>query len=120
MRRFWGTGTGGYAAGPRSYEPVRNWQEEWHDEKSFGGINFETRCWVKRYWSDFGCPVSCMKVAMVKAGPLKGAITDDPDYELQAYCGANLGIFDPEGCVYVSTVIDDLGLSGINSANTMG
>jgi len=118
--RFWGTGTGGYAAGPRSAEPVRNWQEEWHDEKSFGGINFETRCWIKRYWSDFGCPVSCMKIAMVKTGPLKGAITDDPDYELQAYCGANLGIFNPEGCVYVSTVIDDLGLSGINSANTIG
>jgi aldehyde:ferredoxin oxidoreductase len=61
-----------------------------------------------------------MKIAMVKAGPLKGAITDNPDYELQAYCGTNLGIFDPEGCIYVSTVVDDLGLSGINSANTMG
>lgn len=118
--RFWGTGTGGYAAGPRSAEPIRNWQEEWHNEKSFGGINFETRCWIKRYWSDYGCPVSCMKVAMVKVGPFKGAITDNPDYELQAYCGTNLGIFDPEGNIYVSSVIDDLGLSGINCANTMG
>jgi len=119
--RFWGTGTGGYVTGASaSAEPIRNWQEEWHDEKTFGGINFETKCWVKRYWSDYGCPVSCMKVAMVKTGPLQGAITDPPDYELQAYCGANLGIFDPEGCVYVSSEIDDLGLSGINGPNTMG
>jgi len=118
--RFWGTGAGGYTAGRGSYEPVRNWQEEWHDEEDFGGINFETRCWVKRYWSDYGCPRSCMKIAMVKTGPFKGAITDNPDYELQAYCGANLGIFDPDGCVYVSSLIDDLGLSGINSANTIG
>jgi aldehyde:ferredoxin oxidoreductase len=118
--RFWGTGTGGYVVGVQaSAEPVRNWQEEWHDEKTFGGINFETKCWVKRYWSDYGCPLSCMKVAVVKTGPLKGAITDNPDYELQAYCGANLGIFDPEGCVYVASVVDDLGLSGINGPNTM-
>jgi aldehyde:ferredoxin oxidoreductase len=120
QRRFWGTGTSGYTAGPRSAEPIRNWQEEWHDEKDFGGINFETKCWIKRYWSDYGCIQSCMKIAMVKTGPLKGAITDMPDYELQAYCGTNLGIFDPEGCVYVSSIVDDLGHSGINGANTMG
>ncbi len=118
--RFWGTGTGGYVTGAQaSAEPIRNWQEEWHDEKAFGGINFETKCWIKKYWSDYGCPVSCMKISMVKAGPLKDAITDPPDYELQAYCGPNLGIFDPEGCVYIASVIDDLGFSGINGPNSM-
>ena len=118
---FWGTGAGGYTVGAvSSSEPVRNWQEEWHHEESIGVINFETRNWVKRYWSDYGCARACMKLAMVKTGPLKGAITDNPDYELEAYCGANLGIFDSDGVVYVSSVVDDLGLSGINSANTMG
>jgi aldehyde:ferredoxin oxidoreductase len=121
QRGFWGTGAGGYSTGAEaSSEPVRNWQEEWHDEKSIGVINLETRNWVKRYWSDFGCPRACMKLATVRSGPLKGAITDNPDYELEAYCGTNLGVFDPDGVVYVSSVVDDLGLSGINSANTMG
>ena len=121
QRGFWGTGAAGYSTGAEaSSEPVRNWQEEWHDEKSIGVINLETRNWVKRYWSDFGCPRACMKLATVRSGPLKGAITDNPDYELEAYCGTNLGIFDPDGVVYVSSVVDDLGLSGINSANTMG
>jgi len=61
-----------------------------------------------------------MKMTMVKAGLLKGAITDGPDYELQAYCGTNLGIFEPEGTIYIASLLDDLGFSGINGANVMG
>lgn len=118
---FWGTGAAGYSTGAEaSAEPVRNWQEEWHDEKDIGVINFETRNWIKRYWSDYGCHVACMKLAMTKTGKFKGAITDNPDYELEAYCGTNLGIFKSDEVLYVSAVVDDLGLSGINSANTMG
>ncbi|MEM2145728.1 MAG: aldehyde ferredoxin oxidoreductase C-terminal domain-containing protein, partial [Candidatus Jordarchaeaceae archaeon] len=49
----------------------------------------------------------------------KGAITDNPDYELEAYLGPNLGVFDPGGIVYLSSLIDDLGLSGINGGNIM-
>jgi aldehyde:ferredoxin oxidoreductase len=119
--RRWGTGSSGYRVGAMtSSEPQRNWQEEYHNECSFSVVNFETKTWVKRYWSDYGCAMSCMKLATVKDGPFAGAITDNPDYELQAYCGTNLGIYDPEGNVYVSSVVDDLGLSGIDSANTMG
>jgi aldehyde:ferredoxin oxidoreductase len=118
--RRWGTGYGGYETGARSSsEPVRNWQEEWHDEKSFGGPKFDFRYWVKRYWSDFNCPASCMKLAVVKTGPYKGTITDNPDYELQAYLGPNLGIFDPSKCIYLSALMDNLGFSGINGPNTM-
>ncbi|MEM1990806.1 MAG: aldehyde ferredoxin oxidoreductase N-terminal domain-containing protein, partial [Candidatus Bathyarchaeia archaeon] len=118
--RRWGTGYGGYEVGARlSSEPVRNWQEEWHDEKRFGGPKFDFRYWVKRYWSDHNCPVACMKLSVVKAGPFKGAITDDPDYEMQAYLGPNLGIFDPDKCIYLSALLDYLGFSGINGGNTL-
>ncbi len=119
MRR-WGTGYGGYTVGAHSSsEPIRNWQEEWHDEKSMGGIKFDLQFWVKRYWSDFNCATCCLKLAVIKSGPYKGAITDNPDYELEAYCGPNLGIFDAGECVYISALMDDLGLSGINGPNTM-
>jgi aldehyde:ferredoxin oxidoreductase len=95
MRR-WGTGYAGYATGAdTSSEPVRNWQEEWHDEKSMGGPKFENRFWVKKKWADFGCTTNCMKISCIKTGKWKGDITDMPDYELEAYCGTNLGIFDP-------------------------
>jgi len=118
--RRWGTGFAGYDTGARqSSEPVRNWQEEWHDEKSFGADQFE-KFWVKKYWADFGCPTTCLKVAVVKSGPLKGAITDNPDYENQAYLGPNLGLFKPEENIYLTALIDDLGLCGIQAGNVLG
>jgi aldehyde:ferredoxin oxidoreductase len=119
--RRWGTGAAGYEVGAKtSSEPVRNWQEEWHDEKSFGVDQFENRVWIKQYWSDFGCPTSCLKVSVVRTGKFKGAITDNPDYELQAYLGPNLGLFTPEENVYMASVIDDLGLCGIQTGNVLG
>ncbi len=115
-----GTGYAGYSVGAEtSSEPVRNWQEEWHDERGFGGPMFETRYWVKKYWADFNCTMSCMKVSCIKSGRWKGDITDMPDYELEAYCGTNLGIFDPGDNIHMSAVIDNLGHSGINGPNTM-
>jgi len=118
MRRQ-GTGYAGYSVGAEtSSEPIRNWQEEWHDEKSYGGPMFETKFWVKKKWADFNCTTNCMKVSCIKTGPYKGDITDMPDYELQAYCGTNFGIFDPEGNIHLSTLCDKLGHSGINGPNT--
>jgi aldehyde:ferredoxin oxidoreductase len=119
--RRWGTGYLGYTVGSgTSSEPIRNWQEEWHDERGFGGPRFENRFWVKKYWSEFNCTLSCMKVSCIKTGRWKGDITDMPDYELQAYCGTNLGIFSPEDNIHISTIMDKLGHSGINCPNTMG
>ena len=119
--RRWGTGSGGYLfAAKTSSEPIRNWQEEWHDEKSYGVDQFESRVWVKQSWSDFGCPTSCLKIAFVKSGKFKGAITDNPDYEMQAYLGPNLGIFTPEENVFMASLLDDLGLCGIQTGNVMG
>jgi aldehyde:ferredoxin oxidoreductase len=118
--RRWGTGYGGYSVGAEmSSEPVRNWQSEWHDERGLGGPRFEVPYWVKRYWSDFNCTLSCMKLGCIKAGRWKGDITDLPDYEMQAYLGPNLGVFDAGDVTHLSAVLDSLGLSGINSGNTM-
>ena len=119
--RKWGTGAGGFNfANKTSSEPVRNWQEEWHEERSYSVDQFEQRLWVKKYWGDYGCPTTCLKIAMPKTGEFKGCITDNPDYELQAYLGPNLGIFKPEDNVYLSSLIDDLGLCGIQAGNVMG
>jgi aldehyde:ferredoxin oxidoreductase len=119
--RRWGTGAAGYEVGAKtSSEPIRNWQEEWHDEKSYGVDKFENRVWMKQYWGDFGCPTTCLKLAVVKDGKFKGAITDNPDYEMQAYLGPNLGIFTPEENVSLVSLIDDLGLCGIQTGNVMG
>ncbi|MCO6040867.1 aldehyde ferredoxin oxidoreductase family protein [Thermococcus alcaliphilus] len=119
--REWGTGAGGYSVGhDRSSEPIRNWQEEYHDNEEISVVNFENRAWIKKYWADYGCPVNCMKISYLRYGEYKGSITDAPDYELQAYMGTNLGIFKPEKIVYLSYLVDELGLDGINAGNTLG
>ena len=119
--RRWGTGALGYTVGnDTSSEPVRNWQEEWHDEKSYGVEQYESRVWVKRYWADYGCPTACEKLSVVRTGEFKGAVTDNPDYETQAYVGTNLGVFTPEANVYLNSTIEDLGFCGIQGGNVMG
>ncbi|NJE85977.1 aldehyde ferredoxin oxidoreductase [Thermococcus sp. CX2] len=119
--REWGTGSGGYSVGKdRSSQPIRNWQEEYHDDERISVVNFELKAWVKKYWADYGCPVNCMKISYLRYGPYKGAITDAPDYELMAYMGTNLGIFEPEKIVYLSYLVDELGLDGINAGNVLG
>ncbi len=118
--RRYGTGYLGYTVGAdTSSEPIRNWQTEWHDEKSYAGPRFE-QFWVKKKWADFNCTTNCMKISCIKNGKWKGDITDLPDYELQAYCGTNLGIFEPVDNIHMSALIDNLGHSGINGPNTMG
>ncbi|MCJ7634412.1 aldehyde ferredoxin oxidoreductase [Candidatus Bathyarchaeota archaeon] len=120
MRR-WGTGYMGWQVGAdESAEPIRNWQEEWHDNQNISGPMYSTRFWVKPYWADFNCSRSCMKISYIRTGPWKGDISDMPDYELEAYCGTNFGIFDPEGNIHLCSLLDNLGHSGINGANTMG
>jgi aldehyde:ferredoxin oxidoreductase len=57
---------------------------------------------------------------MPKVGPYYGTIGDNPDYELQAYLGPNLGIFTPEDNVYLAARMDDLGFCGINVGNVLG
>lgn len=118
--RRWGTGGGGYTFGAESSsEPVRNWQREWHHEKSYKREEFD-KYWVKKNWGDFGCPMTCLKLAVLKTGRYRGAICDNPDYELQAYLGANLGIFTPEQNIYLSYLNNELGLCGIQGGAVLG
>lgn len=118
--RRWGTGAGGYTVGAKSSsEPVKNWQEEWHNKKEFGIDEFE-KLWVKRFWADFGCPLSCMKLGQVKTSPYRGSISDLPDYELQAYMGTNLNVFSPEDNMHLSAIVDDYGICGIQGGNILG
>jgi aldehyde:ferredoxin oxidoreductase len=119
--REWGTGAGGYSVGKdRSSQPVKNWQDEYHDNEEISVANFENKVWIKKYWADYGCPVNCMKISYLRYGPYKGSITDAPDYELMAYMGTNLGIFEPEKIVYLSYLVDEYGLDGINAGNVLG
>jgi aldehyde:ferredoxin oxidoreductase len=118
--RRWGTGGGGYSFGAEtSSEPVRNWQTEWHNKRSYRREEFD-KYWVKKNWGDFGCAMTCLKLAVIRKGRFRGAVCDNPDYELEAYVGTNLGIFNPEHNIYVSYVVNELGLCGIQGGAVLG
>ena len=119
--KWWGTAYLGYQCGyTTSSEPIRNWQEEWHDNPAVGVDKYDRRMWVKRYWGDFGCPLTCYKLAFQRTGPWEGTLSDNTDYELQAYLGTNLGIFVPEDNNYLSYLADSYGLCGIQTGNVLG
>lgn len=61
-----------------------------------------------------------MKISYVRKGKYEGSITDPPEYELQAYLGPDLGIFEPRDTIYLSYLVDELGLDGINAGNVLG
>ncbi|MEM2407181.1 MAG: aldehyde ferredoxin oxidoreductase N-terminal domain-containing protein, partial [Sulfolobales archaeon] len=53
--RKWGTTSGLWRVGyETSSEPVRNWQEEWHNREEFSHAPIERRHWVKNPWADWG------------------------------------------------------------------
>ncbi len=120
VMRNWGTAEGAFDyAYAKSSEPVRNWKSEWHDRREIGATEFERKYWKKKYWADYGCPVACMKISVLKEGE-RTYVTDAPDYELIAYAGSNLGVFDAKGVVKISALYDALGLCGIQTGNVLG
>ncbi|MEM2308766.1 MAG: aldehyde ferredoxin oxidoreductase C-terminal domain-containing protein [Sulfolobales archaeon] len=118
--RKWGTTSGLWRVGyETSSEPVRNWQEEWHNREEFSHAPIERRHWVKNPWADWGCPLACMKVSKALVDGV-GYVTDGPDYEMGAYLGSNLGLFEVDKVIALSALADDLGLCGIQVGNVLG
>ncbi|MEM1623723.1 MAG: aldehyde ferredoxin oxidoreductase C-terminal domain-containing protein [Sulfolobales archaeon] len=118
--RRWGTTFGLWRVGHEtSSEPIRNWQEEWHSREEFSHVPIERKHWVKNPWADWGCPLACMKVSRAV---VDGVIylTDGPDYEMGAYLGSNLGLFEVDKVIALSAIADDLGLCGIQVGNVVG
>ncbi|MCX8209202.1 MAG: hypothetical protein N3G79_06145 [Sulfolobales archaeon] len=118
--RMWGTTSGLWRVGyETSSEPVRNWVEEWHSREDFNHVVIERKYWIKNPWADWGCPLACMKVSRAV---IDGATyyTDGPDYEMGAYLGSNLGVFEVDKAIALSALADDLGLCGIQTGNAVG
>lgn len=116
----YGTTGGIYRTGNQaSAEPVRNWQEEWHDEVQVRAEFFAAEQWIRRYWSDYGCTLSCSKAGRVKSGPYAGTPIELPDYEGGAYVGPNFGIYDINSISYLADRFDKWGLDVISGGNVV-
>jgi aldehyde:ferredoxin oxidoreductase len=116
----YGTTSGIYRTGLTSTEPIRNWQTEWHDNPAVSGEMFAANQWVRRYWADYGCLVSCSKLGRIKYGKRAGYVTELPDYEAGALEGTNFGIFDIDEIAVCAGRPDELGFDLISLGNVCG
>jgi aldehyde:ferredoxin oxidoreductase len=117
----YGTTRGIYNTGfVRSSEPVRNWQEEWHDEKAIMGEMFAAEQWQRRYWSDYACTTACCKIGRIKEGPHAGEVSELPDYEGGAFTGPNFGIYNINDIPHLCDVMDRWGIDHISGGTVLG
>jgi len=109
-----------YATGmERSAEPVRNWQEEWHDRDETK-VQYFADEWQRRYWSDYACTLACCKIGRIKQGPHAGEIYELPDYEGAAYVGPNFDIYNKQDIPYLADLFDIWGMDVISGPNVIG
>jgi aldehyde:ferredoxin oxidoreductase len=117
----YGTARGIYGTGfDDSSEPVRNWQDEWHDEKAIKGEFFAAEQWQRRYWADYACTLACCKIGRIKQGKHAGEITELPDYEGGAFCGPNFSIYNIQDIPHLCDVFDLWGIDVISGGAVVG
>ncbi len=119
----WGTTYWTYAASHGfSDDAAWNYREGTNDESAFllSGYMFERRgYWVRQFVSCYKCPLRCKKYGRVPEGKYT-CIFEGPDYELNVMIGVNLDIRNTEGHLYLTWLVDDLGIDGISIGNTIG
>ncbi len=102
-----------------SAEPIKNWQEEWHDRPAIKAEFFAADQWQRRYWADYACTLACCKVGRIKQGPHAGEISELPDYEAGALVGPNFGIYNTEEIAHLADMFDRLGIDVISGATVI-
>lgn len=60
----------------------------------------------------FNCPVAHNRIIEIDEGPFTGLKAKEPEYELLATLGSNLGIEDPGSVIYLGDLANQLGLNG--------
>ena len=103
-----------------SAEPVKNWQEEWHDNPAVKAEFFAANQWKRRYWADYACTLACCKVGRIKEGPHAGEIAELPDYEAGALVGPNFDIYNIQDITHLADLFDRLGIDVISGATVLG
>jgi aldehyde:ferredoxin oxidoreductase len=106
-------------ANERSAEPVRNWQEEWHDREETK-VQHYADDWQRRYWSDYACTLACCKIGRIKEGPHAGEIFELPDFEGAAFVGPNFDIYSKQDIPYLADLFDIWGMDVISGPSVIG
>ncbi len=96
-----------------------NYREGTNDEAALLMSGYFLEHYWLRHSSCRTCPLHCKKYGVVRSGEYK-CVFEGPDYELNVMLGVNWDLRDTEGHLYITSVVDELGLDGISFGNTIG
>lgn len=117
--RRWGTASMLMASSQAGTQATKNFREGTYEQiDKIGAPIAEKEFWV-RHRSCFQCPLHCMKIGQVAAGPYRGTITEGPEYETGTLHGSNCLVTDLGGMMKSIEVADDLGFDSISVANVL-
>jgi aldehyde:ferredoxin oxidoreductase len=119
MHEYGTTGILYHTAAELSAEPIRNWQEEWHDREETR-VEHYADDWQRRYWSDYACTLACCKIGRIKEGPHAGEIFELPDFEGAAFVGPNFDIYNSQDIPYLADLFDIWGMDVISGPSVIG
>ncbi len=111
----WGTAANVKGYYEKGTLPIKNLTtNEFDYEKLTGQYIRET--YNKKHKPCFGCFMNHVHNIEVTTGPYKGFVGEEPEYELLAGFGSNLGIGDPGAVAMLGDRCDRLGMDGIGTS----
>lgn len=117
--RRWGTASMLMASSQAGTQATKNFHEGTYEQiDKIGAPIAEKEFWVK-HRSCFQCPLHCMKIGQVAAGPYRGTIAEGPEYETGTLHGSNCLVTDLSGMMKSIEVADDWGFDSISVSNVL-
>jgi len=98
--------------------PTKNFRRSTLDDKPIN--EHDIRKYYERHRACFSCTIRCSKIARVKEGSFKGALTEGPEYETVWSLGAHCGNTDIASIIQAEQLCDAYGMDAISTGNVIG
>ena len=98
--------------------PTKNFRQSTLEDEPVD--EHDVRKYYERHRACFSCTIRCSKIAKVKEGPFKGAITEGPEYETVWSFGAHCGNTDVASIIRAEQLCDEYGVDAVSTGNVIG
>ena len=98
--------------------PTKNFQRSTLDEEAID--EHDVRKYYDRHRACFSCPIRCSKIAKVKEGRFKGAVTEGPEYETVWAFGAHCANTNIPSIIKAEQLCDEYGMDAVSVGNVVG
>ena len=98
--------------------PTKNFRQSTLEDEPVD--EHDVRKYYERHRACFSCTIRCSKIAKVKEGPFKGALTEGPEYETVWSFGAHCGNTDVASIIRAEQLCDEYGVDAVSTGNVIG